>query len=101
MTEHTNWKTHAKFCNKTNINPHLKNETHIDTDIKTLTQHIEKVYQNATRTSSTHNISPITDSVLLDIIKNRNKVRRKYQKTKNPIFKLHRNILTNKIQKKE
>lgn len=108
MTKHTNW-THAKFCNKININPHLTNETHMDTEIKTLTQHIEKAYRNAIRTVSTYNISPnglddnispITDPLLLDIIENQNRMRRKYQKTGNTIFKLHRNNRKNKIQKK-
>lgn len=74
-------------------------QTYIDRGIKTLNHHIKKTYRNATQTVSTHNMSPITDPLLSNIIKNRNKIQKKYQTT-NPIFKLQRNILTNKIQKR-
>lgn len=50
-TEHTDWKTYTKLCNKININPHLKNE--INLEIKAITQHIYKAYKIATQRAYT------------------------------------------------
>ena len=59
--------TYAKFCNKTNINLYLTNETDIHTEIKIiiyLNYHIQKTYRNATQIISAHNINPIIDPFL-------------------------------------
>ena len=100
MAVHTDWKAYSKFCNKITINANLANKTHIDIEIKSPIQHIQKAYRKATRTVSTYNARLITDPFFQDTIKNRNKMRREYQRTGNPIFKLQRNILTNVIKKK-
>ena len=78
---------------------HLPNTGDIDTEISTFTHLIQKAYRDSTKTIPEHNTNPVPDPFLLDLIKQRNKMRRNYQKTGNQTFKLYRNLLTTKIQK--
>ena len=82
QTEQTDWGTFAKNCNRFQINQKLTTITDIDNEIETLTRLIQRFFRNAmSKTPNDQSSSPNT--VLQNLIKERNKHRQKCQKTGN------------------
>ena len=98
--KYTNWKAYKQICNTYPINTELNTFHKIDAQIAQLQKSILNAFQKSTYIRGPTRKLPNADPYLQDLIRRRNKHRRKFQKTRNPIHNLLRNILTIQIQKR-
>ena len=96
--QHTDWNKYRKICSSARLCTEIRNTQEIDSQIEQLQKNIQQAFQRATHQQTGQNSIGNRDTYLLDLIKNRNRHRRKYQKTGNLQHKLVRNILTTKIR---
>ena len=96
----TNWGLYKTICNTYQICTALDTPDKIDAQIERVQQHILSAHRRATHTHNTTRNQQYIDPYLQNLITNRNKYRRKHQRTGNPTYKLLRNIFTTQIQKR-
>ncbi|KOX70226.1 hypothetical protein WN51_05662 [Melipona quadrifasciata] len=82
------------------INQNIKNQDDIDSQIDILPRNIHFAFHKATRPNGTTGRSSITNPYLQNLIRDRNRYTRKYQKTGHLLHRPHRNLLTTLIQKR-
>lgn len=87
---------YRETCNNFTINTDIKT-TDIDNKILRLNNRITSTYWKSTSSSQTPNRSIPWNLEVHRLIQERNKARRKFQRTNNPYYKLIRNMLTHRI----
>ena len=99
-TKHTDWKQYQKICNSYPITQNITTKEEIDTQIYVLQSSIRQTYKKATSFHKESHKLPNPEPLLQQLMRDRNRHRRKFQKTGHPIHKLQRSLLATLIQKK-
>lgn len=98
ITKHTDWLLfhNILYTNKDQI--YIDSISEIDTEIQNVTKEINNAYEEATTVKvKTLNKFKLPSNIK-DLIKIKNKVRKKYQKTLNPIYKTEYNRLNKQVK---
>ncbi|XP_017795868.1 PREDICTED: RNA-directed DNA polymerase from mobile element jockey-like, partial [Habropoda laboriosa] len=99
LLTHTDWDAYKASCNRHRINHRIHTTQDLDKEIHRLNATIQNAYNQATTKTKIYVRTYTPDLKLLELIKTRNRHRRKYQKTGHPEHKLVRNYLTTLIDK--
>ena len=96
----TNWDNYRAICNRLQINSNIHTEHDITSEIDRLGKTLKSAFHKSTSTTKAYSRTIKPDQELINLIKLRNRYRRKFQKTGNSLHKFLRNSLTKLIQDK-
>lgn len=93
------WAKFKQVCSNFTLKNTISSVEEINSEKERLNKRVKSAYHKATIISSDSNrtISHIPE--VQQIIRERNKARRKFQRTNNPLYSLQRNMLSHQIQK--